>query len=482
MLVWSQAIGAAAQEPGSVAPSPSRSESAAPGDTTFLVENVTRIELWRFFEPPPDGGREPDYLFGGNRATLGVRYDGRRWGLRGAIEYVRLENLPRGAIGPGLLGNGGAYFFQATGTFSYQFYLRELSAAFRAPSRGLSVELGRLSFSPDPPSTPLHPAERLARERFTGRLLGDMEGALYERAWDGARFALTHGGWQWTATAVLPTQGTFEESANLPIDRLRLATLDVVAAPDVLARHTRLQAFAIGYRDRRDVNARPDNSGHPGDPVDVTVATVGISAAGAYPTARGDWELTAWTAGQFGDWYGQSHRAGSALVEGGFHWTTTRGRPRLGGGAVFASGDGDGADDRHGTFFPLLPSGDRYVRSNTYTLMNAVDVWGEGRVEPHRTVQLQAAVHHVSLASPADRWYSGSGATERRGNYFGYQGRDTHGARTLGWVVEGEVAWRPVRWWTLQAYVGHIAGGDAVAALFADQRLVTATLLSTLRF
>jgi hypothetical protein len=88
----------------------------------------------------------------------------------------------------------------------------------------------------------------------------------------------------------------------------------------------------------------------------------------------------------------------------------------------------------------------------------------------------------VSLASAADRWYAGSGATERSGNYFGYQGRDTGGARTFGWITEGEATWQPLRWWTVSGYLGHIAGGDAVGALFADRTLLTATLVSTLRF
>ena len=52
----------------------------------------------------------------------------------------------------------------------------------------------------------------------------------------------------------------------------------------------------------------------------------------------------------------------------------------------------------------------------------------------------------------------------------------------LGSLTEGEVTWQPVRWWTLGGYVGHIAGGDAVGALFVDRTLVTATLVSTLRF
>ena len=83
----------------------------------------------------PGGGVHPDYVFFGKRSTLGARYRGARWGMHGAIQYVRLENLPSGAIGPGLLGTGGAYFYQANGTFSYQFYLRRLGLRVHASAR-----------------------------------------------------------------------------------------------------------------------------------------------------------------------------------------------------------------------------------------------------------------------------------------------------------------------------------------------------------
>jgi hypothetical protein len=454
----------------------------APGTTSFVVENLTRFELWRFFEPPPNGGVEPDYAFFGNRSTLGARYRGQRWGLRGAIQYVRLENLPGGAIGPGLLGNGAAYFFQAAGTFSYQFYLRELSASLSFPSRGLTLEAGRLSFTTDPRARAGHPAEQLAQARLDGRLLGDMDGSLYQRAWDGVRLQVTHGSWQWTTAAVLPTQGTFEESANVPIDRLRVLSSEVRARPGALAAHSEVRGFASWYRDTREVRARPDNTGSQARAADVSIGTFGAAAAGVYPWRSGAWDVVAWAAGQVGDWYGQPHWAASGVAEGGYRWSAAPWQPWLRAGATYASGDGANVDGRHGTFFPLLPSGDRFVRSNVYALMNVIDLWSELRAQPHPRLGAVAGVHHVSLASAADRWYVGSGATERRGNFFGYLGRNTRGARPLGTLVEGELTWSATRWWRWRGYLAGMAGGDAVRAVFSGHRLFTAAFDSTLSF
>ncbi|MGD9902636.1 MAG: alginate export family protein [Vicinamibacterales bacterium] len=464
------------------APSPAATaDNRAPGETSFLVENVTRAELWRFFTPPPGGGAEPDYAFIGNRSTLGARYRGSRWSFGGAIQYVRLENLPRGAIGPGLLGTGGAYFFQAAGTFSYQFYLRGLSATLSSTDGSLAIDAGRLSIDePSAAGASDTPVERLARERVSGRLLGDMPGTLYQRAWDGVRARLARGTWRATAVAALPTQGTFEESANLPLDRVRVVALDVVreaTAPTPLRAH----GFASVYRDTRQVRARPDNTGLLAPAVDLTIVTGGASVVAAADQGPGRWDVVAWAALQGGGWYGQPHRAGAAALEGGYRWRTAW-RPWLRTGVFYASGDADAGDDRHHTFFPLLPSGDQYVASNTFALMNVVDAWAAVRLSPHPRLDVASELHRVGLASGADRWYFGSGATERRGNYFGYLGRQVGAARDLGTIAEARLAWRATRWWTVRGYLGRFLGGDAVRHAFAGDRLTTGWVESVLRF
>lgn len=480
LLGAGQRLDAQAQEP---AADPAPPAAGVAGETSFIVANVTRGELWRFFEPPESGGQEPDYAFVGSRSTLGVRYTGARWAFQGAIQYVRIENLPRGAIGPGLLGTGGAYFFQAADTFSYQYYLRGLSLRLRDVAPGVSVEAGRMSFAAAVEAPSGHDAvDRLARERLSGRLLGDMEWSLYQRAWDGVRVDVDRGGWRATAAAVLPTQGTFEESANLPLDRLKVATAQITLQPGSAVPRTQLQGFVHVYDDRREVHARPDNSGAEASEADVQIATIGTSALGVFPRGAGQWDALVWLAAQAGDWYGQPHRAASGALEAGFQWTTARGRPWLRAGGLYASGDGDGLDASHGTFFPMLPSGDRYSASNTYALMNLVDLWTEARLAPHSRLELGLAIHRLTLASSADRWYFGSGATERRGNYFGFLGRSAHGSSSLGTVVEGSLAWRITPWWSVRAYAGRFAGGDTVRRAFRGDRLLNGWLESSVGF
>ena len=466
-----------------VVATPAPPSSGADGDTTFLVENMTRAEVWRYFQPPANAGTHPDYTFFGNRSTLGASYRGSRWSAEGALQYVRLENLPVGSIGPGLLGTGGAYYFQASGTFSYQFYLRSLSLGWQDLGSGAWIEGGRLSraASTEAPSGDAT-IDRLVGTDLNGRLLGDMEWSFYQRAWDGVRGGVRRGGLAATVTAALPTQGTFEESANLTMDRVRVAAAELTLQPGTPVRRTRLQLFGIGYDDTRPVTARPDNSGLEPRRADIRVWTAGASAVGAYPWRWGVSDIVGWAAGQSGAWYELSHRAVAATAAAGHRFTRLPWQPWLRAGAAYASGDTSATDGRHGTFFPLLPSGDRVSRLNAYALMNVVDRWAGLELQPHRALDVSATVRRVSLASSADRWYQGSGATLRRGNYFGFQGRNGRGGSSIGTVVDGMVTWRPVRWWTIRGLAGRIDGGDVVTRLFRDDRLVTAWLESTLHF
>ena len=91
---------------------------------------------------------DPDYTFVGDRAELGVRVDGRAFDLSGAFNYVRLENLPTDAIGPGGFGTG-AFYFAATGvSYSYQLYLERADAAGEVARDGSRlVTVGRMPFA-----------------------------------------------------------------------------------------------------------------------------------------------------------------------------------------------------------------------------------------------------------------------------------------------------------------------------------------------
>jgi hypothetical protein len=231
---------------------------------TGTVSNATRVESWSYFQPKidplaaaPDPVGDPDYTFVADRAELGVRVDGSRFDFGGAFNYVRLENLPTRAIGPGALGTG-ALYFAATGVqYSYQLYLGELTLRIKSSDRRASLSVGRMPFSSGGEYVSANAAlEQIKRARLQSRLVGNFEFSLYQRRFDGARVDLDRGRWHFTAAGLVPTQGGFEESSNLSMPRLQIASVSATRTA-AAAEH---QAFALVYRDRRPEKAVVDNT------------------------------------------------------------------------------------------------------------------------------------------------------------------------------------------------------------------------------
>jgi hypothetical protein len=461
---------------------------------TATLSNVTRVESWSYFEPrldilalTADTIGDPDYTFVGDRAELGVRVAGSRFDLSGAFNYVRLENLPEDAIGPGGLG-AGAFYFAATGLrYSYQLYLGELMVRVKSADERLSLSVGRMPFGRLRPALPktqpgfAPPGSSLARvgdERLEGRLLGNFEWSYYQRRFDGVRFDLDRPDWHVTGGVFVPTQGGFEESANLSMPKLQVATGSFTHK----SARAEWQAFAHLYRDRRSPPmAVVDNTFSPDRPVDVTVLAVGTSHARVAPTAAGELDTVLWGSVQVGDWYGTSHRAGSVAAEAGHRWTQAPLKPWLRGGLLWASGDGDGGDRRHRTFFQMLPSSRQYALSSVYAQMNVRDAFVQAWIEPSR-VSARIEVHAVALASGADLWYQGSGATSSSGRYFGFSGRAAGGASSLGTVLEGTVDVPIMNHWSVNGYAGSMWAGDVVRQQFTGKRLTFWYLENVIRF
>jgi hypothetical protein len=420
-----------------------------------LIENITRLDSWSFFEPPLPGS-DPDYTLFANRATLGVRVDARRVAFEGAFRYAQILGLPRRAIGPGPLGPGGLFFAAAGSPNVYQLYFRSMWLRVKQVWPGMSVQAGRMSYESGE-GTP-----------FAGRLIGGAEWTIFERAFDGLRIDYETRGWRAQGSFVLPTQGAFEESGNPTLGRVQIATANWTTRT--------IQIFAHNYRDTRNVRARPDNSGRLAGAVDVNVQTYGASFAPSFGRA----ELRSWLAIQGGRWYDVSHRAISVAAEATYRLNDAH-DARVSGGFLYASGDDDGVDLTHRTFFPMVPTTRPDLLSGTYAQMNHRDVHAGVSFRPRRNVTVNGEVHHLSLATPFDRWYSGTGATAHRGTYFGFSTRSSQLATDLGTAFQtsAEAALKP--YWTLKVSAAAVKGGAVVRRQFGGQWLRVFALESALR-
>lgn len=453
---------------------------------TGTISNVTRVESWSYFEPrvdtltvTQDPVGDPDYAFIGDRAELGVRVDGERFDLTGAFNYVRLENLPTNAIGPGGLGSG-AFYFAATGVrYSYQLYLSDLTVRVKSADRRQSLTLGRMPFTSGAETIPAgHPIETLQRERVESRLLGNFEWSLYQRRFDGARLDIDRGRWHFNAGAFMPTQGGYEESTNLTMTKIQVGTASALRTTSASAS----QVFVHAYRDRRrGPFAVVDNTRSADRPVNIVVVAAGGSHAGVAPVRSGELDVVAWGAVQTGDWYDAPHRAASVAVEAGHRWTRAPMRPWLRGGYLWSSGDADPRDGRHATFFQMLPSSRKYALSSVYAQMNVHDAFVQAWIEPRR-FSSRIELHKVSLASGGDLWYQGSGATVSRDRFFGFSGRAAGGETSLGTVLEGTVDVPIRKYWSVNAYAGTMWGGGVVSRMFTGTRLTFWSIENVLRF
>jgi hypothetical protein len=319
--------------------------------------------------------------------------------------------------------------------------------------------------------------ERLKRERLASRLIGNFEWSHYQRRFDGVRADVDRPRWHFSSAALMPTQGGFEESTNLTMPKIQLGSASLTRK----STDREWQGFGYVYRDRRGEAAVVDNSFSLDRPVNVTIASVGGSFARVTPTPAGDFDAMAWAVVQAGDWYGRAHRAASVAVEGGHRWRRAAAQPWLRAGYLWASGDRNQQDHRHGTFFQMVPSSRKYALSSVYAQMNLSDVFAQLFVEP-RLLKARIEVHALQLASRDDLWYQGSGATASKDRYFGFSARAAGGHRTLGTVIEGALDVPLKKYWSINGYAALMSAGDAVQQSFTKKHLTFWSVENVVKF
>jgi hypothetical protein len=452
---------------------PAQPPAATDQTWRWSAVNVLRVESWRFFEPRPGGG-DPEYAFLGDRLRVDLRGRWSRGELTMAAQYVGMANLPDDATGPGALGTGALYFDQGgRRTHSQQLYVRFANVRLPNLTPGLDLQVGRMGYTSGAEAPSGVPKiETVKRQRLDARIVGEFEWSIYQRAFDGLRLDVTRPGWRLTGVAFMPTQGGFARAANTTITDLVVAGGTVSSRPSAgPGAKTQLQGFGWQYRDRRAVSQVPDNTGRTAASVDIDVTTGGAALIGAYPAGRGEADVFAWTALQLGNWYGDDHGAYAVAIEGGYQWTSAPWRPWVRAGLFHASGDDDAADADHGTFFPMLPTVRRFSQTTVYSTMNLRDLFVQVQARPRATLGLRLDLRRVDLASSADLWYAGSGATLSRGAVFGYAGRRSNGSRRLGATVEASADYAFTPRVSINVFLARMRGGPVVTGTFGDDAL-----------
>ena len=150
-------------------------------------------------------------------------------------------------------------------------------------------------------------------------------------------------------------------------------------------------------------------------------------------------------------------------------------------GAASVNDGRDPHDDRHGTFFQMIPSSRKYALSSVYAQMNVHDLFAQLLLEP-RGIRARIDVHSLRLASGSDLWYQGSGATASHGRFFGFSGRSGQGDTALGTVIEAAVDVPIRKHWSVNAYGGTMFAHAVVTNMFTTRRLTLWSLENVVRF
>ena len=441
-----------------------------PGALSLTASLRVRGESWDWFGPQEQG----EYAFAAALARVGL---GQRWpraAWQVEVAAPALVGLPDDAVQPppqGQLGLGASYYAandaddSPVGIFVKQAFVRV--GAPPGPATW-SLRAGRFEFGEGTEAMPRHATVAAVRQqRVAQRLIGPFGFTHVGRSLDGAHLAIDRRAGNLTLMGALPTRGAFDVEG--------MSSLDVRVGYGAFTRPFAWRGgtgewrlFGIGYQDRRGGAVRADNrplADRQADRADLDLATLGAHYLHVFATPAGEVDLLLWGALQRGDWGALAHEATAGAAEIGWQPPGLPLRPWLRAGVNQGSGDDDAADDTHGTFFQLLPTGRVYARFPFYNMMNTRDVFGSLLLR-HPRANLRLDARALSLADAADLWYSGSGAFERE--TFGYAGRPSGGEDGLATVLDASVEVRPRPWITLTAYGALARGGRVTRAIWGD--------------
>jgi hypothetical protein len=437
----------------------------AVGDVAVSGSLRTRSYSCNWFGDSANG----DYTYPGSLARFGLSQSKNFYDWQVAFALPVILNLPTTAVvaaPQGQLGLGASYFAanssstNTAGLFLKQGFIRVKDLGGIA---GQSLKVGRMEFNDGAEVTPTNAAlAALKRDRISQRLLGNFGFSDVGRSFDAAQYSLTGTTLNVTALAGRPTQGVFDVDGWPELNvNVFYGALTGQLGGDQHPGEWRV--FGLGYDDYRHGVVKTDNrplAARTADTRSIVIETYGGHYLQVAPTPGGPVDLLFWGAVQTGSWGALTQRAGAFAAEAGWQPAILEGlKPWLRGGYDYGSGDSNPADQKHGTFFQVLPTPRVYARLPFFNMMNTGDAFGEVMLRPSKSLTLRTDVHALRLADEHDLWYSGGGAFQPA--TFGYTGRPSNGQSGLATLYDVSGDYSVTTHVALGAYYGY-AGSQAV--------------------
>ena len=448
------------------------------GSTPIKIGGITvsgslraRVYFWDWFQPAAGNN---NYQYSGNLFRIGLSQSRDSWDWNAEFAVPFLLGLPSNATGTGpqqgALGFGSNYLSANSGSrntamiFPKQLYVRFNGLGGNSAH---ALQIGRFEFLDGSEVTPKNATlAALKRDRVFQRLIGNFGFSDVGRSFDGMRYVYSTSSNNFTFISAVPTRGVFQvDGWGWNRAGLGYSSYTHQWGSKRHAADTRL--FFIEYDDFRHV-VKTDNrtlAARRSDLQNIRLETFGGHSLHAFETGSGTLDLLIWGAVQTGRWGAQVQRAGAADIEGGFQpKVLPKLKPWLRGGFTYGTGDGNPNDNRHETFFQLLPTPRPYARFPFFNMMNTEDRYGILILRPHAKVTVSSEFHALRLSDANDLWYSGGGVFQPW--TFGYSGRVTSGRRSLGNLYDTSVDYRVNKKLTLTAYFGYTQGLAAMEQIY----------------
>lgn len=440
------------------------------GSVVFSGSIRSRVEAWQWFTP--DTG-DPSYAFLGNHLRLNLTRPGKTFDWTIEIASPLLLGLPDNAVAAGAQGQlgMGAGYYVANDRRSHVGMVFPKQVFFRIKrlfgNEGSSLRVGRFEFQDGGEVTAKNPAMgAIKRERVQQRLIGPFVFTHVMRSFDGFHLVHNQPRINYTLVGAFPTRGVFQAD-GWGWMKTAFAYAAVTGQVQKGKNPGEWRLFGIYYQDWRQV-PKPDN--RPAGPRladrgNIRIGTYGGHYLHVVDTAAGPLDFLAIAAGQFGKWGALDHRAGMIDLEAGYQpKILPRIKPWMRAGYYYGSGDNHPGDNRHGTFFQILPTARPFARFPFFNMMNNEDRFGMLTLRPHQRLTLKSEVHSLRLASQNDLWYIGGGAFQPWTS--GYQSRSGGGARSLANLIDwsGDVTVNAHVAVTL--YYGYARGKSVLRAIY----------------
>jgi hypothetical protein len=286
------------------------------------------------------------------------------------------------------------------------------------------------------------------------------------RSFDGAQYVLNGKKLNFTLAGAMPTRGAFQVDGWGEL-HVGFGYASLNGSVNRKNNSGDWRMFAMYYQDWRHI-VKTDN--RPAAIRNLDLENIRIGSFGGHyihaaETAHGTFDLLLWGVLQTGRWGTQDHGAMAGDVEAGWQpMFAPRLKPWIRGGYHRGSGDDNPLDQKHGTFFEVLPTPRPYARFPFFNLMNVQDAFGGLTLRPHKSWTIRTDYHVLSLSDRQDQWLLGGGAFQPW--TFGYIGRPSGGAQSLANLWDISADWNINAHYAVAGYYGHAPSKSVVRNVY----------------